>query len=155
MLTNLKIEENHNGVFRRSFTGLYVEDALTWEELAAAKQLLCKNFHEYRYQYPEFQGDAESRLLTLSKSFENDTWFIEYGSCDSPEQFIDTDCYRVLDKLPEQFVVTFQYMTKAEYGGRRWHKNGPHIGLKEPQCEHFKDEPEIEAIYNFHIYRKK
>lgn len=155
MLIELSPEENHNNVLMRAHTGLYVENADSYEELWELQRKLKENFYEFRHQYPEFQGDVDSRMAVFRELCETNTHYTEYGSCDSLEQFRETDVYGILHKLPHQFIVMFRYMTKEHYAGYRWHKNGPHIGLKEPQYESFGDETEIDSIYHFQIYRKK
>lgn len=105
--------------------------------------------------WPEFKlPTAAERLNILSAMFKNDTYFKEYGSCDSPEQFMTTDTARIIQESPMQFLVVFQHMDQETYGDRRWHKNGPHLGLKTPEYECFKDETEITEIYSFSVYRK-
>jgi hypothetical protein len=37
--------------------------------------------------------------------------------------------------------------------GWRWHKWGPYIGTKDPQCEYLNDEPEIDEVVVFNIYK--
>lgn len=144
------IGTNYEGQLHRLNTGLYLMlDAL------AEHNVLRDDWYVFDHEWPEFQGDVESRLKMLRERFETNTWFNDYGSCDSPEQFMEHEYGRLLTSSPHQFVVLFHYMTQEDYGGRRWHKNGPHIGLKEPQYEHFADETEIKEIYSFHIYRKK
>ena len=78
-----------------------------------------------------------------------------YGVCDYPEQ--------VLDKFPElrtsknEYVITFTMVSKAlepAEGGWRWHKWGSYIGDRAPQCEYLYDEPEIDIIYVYRIYRR-
>ena len=45
-------------------------------------------------------------------------------------------------------------MTRKDHPGYRWHKNGGYSGRKECVAEHFGDEPEIEQIYQYHVYRR-
>lgn len=77
-----------------------------------------------------------------------------YGVCDTPEQFIER-FEKILDEDPRKFVVSFCIVRKENQtpsGGWRWHKWGPYIGDKEPQCEYLYDEPEIERACCYHVY---
>jgi hypothetical protein len=131
--------------------GLYVLlDAM------ARHSLLDKGWMEFRHQWPEYQGDADHRLKALREEFDAETWFSEYGSCDTPEQLLAHDDYgKKLVASGHSFIVIFHYMPKAEYAGYRWHKNGPYIGLHERMGhEYLEEEPNIEAIYQFHVLRR-
>jgi hypothetical protein len=78
--------------------------------------------------------------------------FEDYGVCDTPEQAIE---HLKLESRPENFFVSFVKIEKATQpadGGWRWHKWGPYIGTKEPQCEYIHDEPDIDAVYTYHVY---
>lgn len=78
--------------------------------------------------------------------------FDDHGVCDTPQQAVDK--LRLKDR-PERFFVSFVRLRRADQpreGGWRWHKWGPYIGEREPQCEYLHDEPEIEEVYTFHVY---
>lgn len=82
--------------------------------------------------------------------------FSEYGVCDDYRQILE-QCPDILSS-DRQFVITLAEMCKSDqpdWGGWRWHKWGPYIGVHEPQCEYLYDEPEIEQVYCYHIYEKK
>jgi hypothetical protein len=146
----IDIETPYEGHLERIQLGLY--HLLSWD---AERAVLEKDFYVFDHQWPEYHPQ-ENALKALSKRFKEKTYFSEYGSCDSPEQFLAHAEYgQLLVRLPEKFCVTFHYMSKADYGDRRWHKHGPHIGAKKPEYEHFGDETEINEIYSFHIYRLK
>ena len=121
-------------------------------DMMARFNLLEKGWLEYRHQWPEYQ---EQKLTAIFEEFKSGTWFSEYGSCDSPEQFLAHEDYgRKIIASPHSFVVTFHHMYKAEYAGYRWRKNGPYIGLRERMgYESLEEEPNIEAIYQFHVMR--
>lgn len=77
-----------------------------------------------------------------------------YGVCDNPQQ--------VLDKCPELisskdvFILSCDRLIKKEQsseGGWRWHKWGEYIGTQEPTTEYLYDEPLIEEVFCYHIYR--
>lgn len=137
------------GILRKLDTGLY-EILHRWHARS-----VFKGWVEHDYQWPELQGDVDTRLKALSKMFQEGTYVYTFGSCDSPEQFMAHEqCGKLLLRLPHKYCVTFSYDTKETAGGRRWHKNGPHFGQHEPQCESLWFEPVINEIYSFHIYRK-
>lgn len=78
--------------------------------------------------------------------------FEEYGVCDTPEQAVE---HLKLRERAEPYFITFvkiERATQPSDGGWRWHKWGSYIGTKEPQREYLHDEPEIEAVYTFHVY---
>ncbi len=81
----------------------------------------------------------------------------EYGVCDSPAQFKETYLEKLRDDSRYEYVVSFVHLRKADEpasGGWRWHKWGEYVGAKSPQCEYLHDEPEIEEVYTFHVYRR-
>lgn len=82
------------------------------------------------------------------------TWldFEECGVCDTPEQAVHKLGLR---DRPEKFFISFVQLRRGDQprdGGWRWHKWGPYIGDREPQCEYLHDEPQIEEVYTFHVY---
>lgn len=75
-----------------------------------------------------------------------------YGVCDSPEQLLSLYDF---EADPRKFCISFVKIERAyasPRGGWRWHKWGNYVGLKSPQMEYLYDEPDIEAVYTFHIY---
>lgn len=75
------------------------------------------------------------------------------GVCDSIEQFKEKiDCNAFKDPVFVSFVQICRAAQSFE-GGWRWHKWGPYIGEQKPQCEYLHDEPNIEEVYTFSIYR--
>ena len=116
---------------------------------------LLQDWYKYSHQWPEFQGDVDSRLATFQIMFENETYHSDYGSCDSPEQFLSHNYGKILQESKHQYCVLLTFLSKKDHSGYRWHKNGPYIGEKDQQYEHLGDEPEIDHIYQFSIYRRK
>lgn len=79
-----------------------------------------------------------------------------YGVCDDHQQVL-YQCPELQDPGRE-FVLTLTEIrkdTQPSWGGWRWHKWGPYIGTKNPQCEYIHDEPEIERVFVYHIYEKE
>lgn len=82
----------------------------------------------------------------------------EHGVCDTPEQFMER-FGPALAADTDGWVVSFVVLQKADQsprGGWRWHKWGPYIGDKTPQCEYLYDEgPEITQATTFSLFRVK
>lgn len=79
--------------------------------------------------------------------------FFEYGSCDSPEQLrkhLDP-----LGKSEHEYMVVMHPVSKETSGDYRFHKNGGYVGDKREGYEHLKDEPNIDNIWQYHIYKKR
>lgn len=104
------------------------------------------------------ETELMSAGLAVSEADGDWSYPVEYGVCDSPEQFM-AKFGPALDALPSRYVVSFTVVRKDEqepFGGWRWHKWGPYIGEKTPACEYLYDEgPEITQATCFHVYRMR
>jgi hypothetical protein len=83
----------------------------------------------------------------------NVTWDV-YGVCDSPEQLLNK--INDVKKSSRKYVIGMCRIDKKrqpDQGGWRWHKWGDYIGEQNPSTEYLKDEPTIETVYTFHIYK--
>lgn len=90
-------------------------------------------------EYPEFADDVDA-----------------IGVCDSPEQF-KRKAGALLEEAGDEFVVSFVRIAKDEQpsdGGWRWHKWGGYIGERQPRADYLYDEPEIDEVYTYHVYRR-
>jgi len=97
---------------------------------------------------------GEERMKFLRQVIENGQWFEAYGVADNMEQVLEK--YKpYVDDPGHCFCFTFCELTREENPGWRWHKNGTYIGVREPQCEHLGDEPDIDSVITFHVYRVK
>lgn len=77
-----------------------------------------------------------------------------YGIGDSPEQiFSHPEIKRDFLDSEDEYICTLQQKVKANGECFRWHKNGEYIGIHEPQCECFSEEPFIEEVWFYHFYR--
>ena len=77
-----------------------------------------------------------------------------FGTCDNHEQVLQR--YPELYEDNDAYFVTLIKVRKEdqpEKGGWRWHKFGAYIGDKNPQKEYLADEPEIDEVYCYHIYK--
>ena len=80
-----------------------------------------------------------------------------YGVCDSPKQFMEDHGKALVESL-DQFVISFTRIAKADQpaeGGWRWHKWGEYVGRLTPTTEYLHDEPEIEQVYCYHVFKRK
>lgn len=80
----------------------------------------------------------------------------DYGVTDSPEQFMQRYGEMLLSS-PDRFVVSFCKVEKAaqpHWGGWRWEKWGPYIGTQRSVAEYLYDEPDIDYVYTFHVYKE-
>ena len=79
----------------------------------------------------------------------------EYGVCDSPDQLLAL-FGEVLEADPRPLFIRLSRIAKEdqpEEGGWRWHKWGPYVGDKEPECEYLYDEgPDITEVWAYHIH---
>lgn len=137
-------------IMKRIDTGVYVPLTYNFRHL-----LTDNGWLEFNHEWPEFASpDASARLKAFSDLMRAGELFPEYGSCDSPEQFFETDDGRRVIRSPWPLLVTFVHMTKQDHPGYRWHKNGPYLGLHEAEREHLGDEPTIQEIWQFHVFRR-
>jgi hypothetical protein len=82
----------------------------------------------------------------------------EYGVADNLEQ-VKAAHAKLINAKNKHVCIAMTKIIKAEQspeGGWRWHKWGPYIGNKNPQCEYLFDEDEsIQEVYCWHIYKLK
>jgi len=84
-----------------------------------------------------------------------DEYTSPYGVCDSLEQFMGK-IGDWLDGQLDPFIVSLTPVRKVDQskdGGWRWHKWGPYIGEQEPTTEYLHDEPNIDEVFCYHIYK--
>lgn len=154
-MTLIDIDPQLPDRLHRVAQGLYVP--LTWQGVDMFN-LDTHHWYQGRHEWPEYSGDVESRSKFLRDELENGTYIYEYGSCDSPDQFLVTETGRNIISSPWALLVTFRQLKKSDErdGGYRWHKNGPYLGvLKREGYEYLKDEPHIEEIWQFEVHRRR
>ena len=119
---------NRHGIIRKE-TGIYEVGHFSFEYLFAEK---CETWFDL--------GDRHDN----------------HGVCDNYQQ--------ILDKFPEikasdaRYCIAITPIEKkkqSDWGGWRWHKWGTYIGKGEPTCEYLYDEPIIEKVYVYTVYRLK
>lgn len=136
MLVDVELQHENDARFKdqkpnRLQKGVYTNTAWNFE-------LLFRGRQDHALDYPNFGPD-----------------FFCFGVCDSPEQLVELLPDEVKDGTSE-YVVSMVHLRKTDcdaQGGWRWHKWGPYIGKQEPQCEYLADEPVIEEVWTYHIYR--
>ena len=79
---------------------------------------------------------------------ERNAW--SYGVADNIEQVLD---YYNTRNFKGNHVVLVKWIRKNHNCGWRWHKWGEYIGTQNPRCEYLDDEPEIEKVLIFSIYK--
>lgn len=141
--------------------GIYVNCGFNFNHMVEDGEIIS----EYPDYWPipdydptwDFQSTAEVRLAFFREQIEKNTFFGSYGVADNIEQVLEK--YKPYVDDPEHhFCFSFTEVRKdqqSDWGGWRWHKWGEYIGTQEPQCEYLYDEPVIESVFVFHVYRVK
>lgn len=85
----------------------------------------------------------------------NNKHFSAYGVCDNFEQIIEKNKWLENDKKNKYVIILWKVSkdTQPKDGGWRWHKWGEYIGTQESQCDYIADEPNIDFVYCYHIYK--
>lgn len=121
-----------------------------------AKGKPCRRITQGIYENGHWSFELEFRgTQNFDLDFPDLGDFSCYGVCDSSSQLVESLPKAVLEG-PEKFVVSMVLLKKSEQpkeGGWRWHKWGPYIGHQKPQREYLADEPEIEEVWTYHVYK--
>lgn len=130
------------------FTGVYSSDFD-----AGVINCWCKQFAPYGYK---FFRKLKRQFSSISEKLKFEKNHSYYGVADNLEQVIDF--YNTNEDgffKGNHVISTFEVHkdVEAPYCGWRWHKWGPYIGTQEPRCEYLNNEPEIEKVICFHIYK--
>lgn len=117
-------------------------DAPFWENGSSSEFIaILREWYADNYPCFEFKWDYE---LTP-----------DHGVCDNYEQILAR--WPHLEELEdEKFAITMVPIlkeTQEASGGWRWHKWGEYIGSQDPQAEYIFDEPLIEKVYTFQVFR--
>lgn len=87
-------------------------------------------------------------------NYENNVWY--YGVADNIEQIVDLYNKNEGGWFKGNHVILCWKVKKDPENpcsGWRWHKWGEYIGTRNPQCEYLNDEPEIDEVITFSIYK--
>lgn len=129
---------------QRLDTGLYVAD-INFEHALDAVLVEA-------YPYDIYDAATMSISVTLSP-LSPGLPTESYGVCDYPQQVIEK--YPGLLTDTRECIIRFCEFRRDDETGWRWHKWGPYIGEQNPQYEYLRDEPEIEAVWAYHIHEIK
>lgn len=122
------------------YVGVYVSDA---DENA---------IHKWTKQSPAYYR------FWRKVDFCSETWKEErnawtYGVADNMEQVIEYYNENADGCFHGNHVIFVKEINKNSCCGWRWHKWGEYIGKQNPCCEYLEDEPEIEKVVCFSIYK--
>lgn len=92
------------------------------------------------------------------KQYKDNYMFDEYGVCDNAEQVMQH--YKFLADDPHNnYFIALTPISKEHQpasGGWRWHKWGSYIGTqKRTGCEYLYNEPNIDLVFTYHVYKFK
>ena len=113
----------------------------------------------YDVNSPQYMIDPSQNLLDHEITDKGFYHFFPYGVCDNYKQIIerDEDAIACINS-DEHFIIVLCKISKATQpadGGWRWHKWGEYIGDQNPMCEYIADEPEIDFVYVYNLYKVK
>lgn len=110
-------------------------------------------FEGYIMRMPNRTDEQLKKLFAEIQRQEREDLPRDYGVCDHPAQVVER--WHQIVKDPRPLIINFHRLDRdwAKKSGWRWHKNGKYIGKQNPQYEHLGDEPEIETVWDFHIYQ--
>jgi hypothetical protein len=131
------------------------------QRIAPGVYLAHTNFsHEIEHLVQEEHPFTERLKVAWNQHstglFPYDSYPSDYGVCDDHTQILAK--WPELETDPAHFIISLSLITRASQpaqGGWRWHKWGDYIGTKTPRCEYLHDEPEIDAVFCFHIMELK
>lgn len=111
-----------------------------------------RKFNKVLWNVPKFVIEDDQYTIAKNPYFIN-----EYGVADSPEQILNH--YKFLENEADNYFVCMTPVYKKHQeksGGWRWHKWGQYIGTKKRSgCEYLYDEPHIDMVIVFHVYKFK
>lgn len=123
-------------------------------------QLLLESLIENKYPFdpihPPEGFDSNEWRREIFRRYQDVTYPCDYGVVDYPAQVVETFPLIIEDERP--LIITLGEVRKdrqSDQGGWRWHKGGTYYGVHEPQCEYIYDEPDIDAVWVFHIMQVK
>lgn len=77
-----------------------------------------------------------------------------YGIADNIKQIFNYYRMQIADPNIDYLITFVRYNNRLQKDvGWRWHKHGEYIGTQNPIREYFCDEPEIEEVVHFTIFR--
>ena len=104
----------------------------------------------YWKHYKSFTKDEIKDCI----AYDNNAW--KYGVADNLEQIINFYNENKDGYFKGNHVIFCHRVIKNSNepcSGWRWHKWGEYIGVQNPKCEYLNDEPEINEVITFNIYK--
>lgn len=140
-----------NDLFKPTeYTGVYMTSASEYAIEAWCKQKAFCNTKKFRNMIDNIpKGDVTSFVCANFNAW-------TYGVADNLEQAVQfykdnkDDYFRGNHVI---FVTEIHKDPTQPCCGWRWHKWGEYIGTQNPKCEYLNDEPEIEKVLCFSIYK--
>lgn len=111
----------------------------------------------YDVNKPDNEIDP-SQTLVDHEIMENGIYHsFPHGVCDNYKQIIerDKDAIACVNN-DEHFIIVLCKISKKDQpddGGWRWHKWGKYIGDQNPMCEYIANEPDIDFVYVYNLYK--
>lgn len=106
--------------------------------------LWCKQMAYCSWNY----GHKHGHYIAVNSE---NNWY--YGVADNIEQVIDFYNKNEDSIFSGNHVISYFEVHKSPECGWRWHKWGPYIGTKNPTHEYLADEPDIDKVVCFSIYK--
>lgn len=131
-----------------------------WYTKSEIKKCKFENFIIPTEYVGVYESDTQEYLINFwcrqkavygKKDYSRNAW--DYGVADNIEQVID---YYNNGNFKGNHVIFFDTVyrnTDTPCCGWRWHKWGEYIGEKKPTTEYLNDEPEIDKVIVFSIYK--
>lgn len=132
------------------YTGVYWSNCDYGSINAWCKQKAVYNSKGFRDKLRSIPRDDIDTYM----DFDSNAW--TYGVADNLEQIVE-----MYNENQESYfegnhvVLAFKVHKDPQHPccGWRWHKWGQYIGTQSPKCEYLNDEPEIEEVVVFSIYK--
>ena len=111
----------------------------------------------YDVNLPDYVIDPSQKLVEYEMMENGRCSLFPCGVCDNYKQIIerDEDAIACVNS-DKHFIIVLCKISKKEQpdvGGWRWHKWGKYIGDQNPMCEYIADEPEIDFVYVYNLYK--
>ena len=113
-----------------------------------------------------FVGDLNCQIIIESitihkpksdRVIDKVNWF--FGLCDNAEQAL-AEFKKFLSKSKEYEQRSYIFLlspiyraSQPEYGGFRYHKWGPYVGVQKPEHEYLYDDKHIDLVYFYRVYQ--
>lgn len=133
------------------YIGVYLTDGFSGYVIDSwCKQKVVYNTKEFRKRLDNIPRGNLSTYLNMDLN----AW--TYGVADNIKQIIEFYIANRDNYFKGNHVILateiYKDITKP-CSGWRWHKWGEYIGAKSPKCEYLNDEPEIDKVICFSIYK--